>query len=67
MTDLVFLVLLIVLAYWHKDVLLYCLAGFSIVIYAVTQALTFNLQPMTIILVVFGIYCFVKAKYDKKK
>lgn len=64
---LVFLVLasLVGLAYWHRDRLLYVLAGLALLVYGVSQFID-NIY-IGLLFIILGIYSFVKAAVDRRK
>jgi len=61
---LAIVVLLVVLAFWHRQPILYVLAGFSFILYGFTLWTTSSY--LSILLVVAGLALFVKTK-DKYK
>lgn len=65
MLTLIPLVLISLLAFWHRDRLLYILTGFALLIFGFSFYRTS--VYISIILALLGIYCFVKAAWDKKK
>lgn len=59
------LILLSILAFWHRDRLLYVLTGFAFLIFGFSFYRTS--VYISIILAILGVYCFVKAAWDRKK
>lgn len=53
------------LAFWHRDRVLYILTGFAWLLFGFDFYRTS--AYVSIILAMLGIYCFVKAAWDRKK
>ena len=62
---LVVIIFLVILAFWHRDPIMYVLAGFSFILYGFTLWTTS--WYLSILLVVAGMALFVKARVDRKK
>lgn len=61
---LVIIVLLVILAFWHREPILYVLAGFSFILYGFT--LWTISSYLSILLVVAGLALFVKTRVKRK-
>jgi len=62
---MVIIILMVVLAFWHRDPIMYVLAGFSFILYGFTLWTTS--WYLSILLVVAGMGLFIKAGIDRKK
>jgi len=52
-----------ILAFWHRDRLLYIISGFAWIVFGFSFWTTSHY--LSILLVLGGIYNFIKAKWDK--
>ena len=65
LVGLAIIIMLVILAFWHRDPIMYVLAGFSFILYGFTLWTTS--WYLSILLVVAGMALFVKARVDRKK
>lgn len=61
---LAIILLLVILAFWHRDPIMYVLAGFSFILYGFSLWTTSGY--LSILLVVAGIALFVKARVKRE-
>lgn len=62
---LALVLLIVVLAYWHRDMWLYILAGMASITFAATY-ITTDLY-IGLLFILFGVYQFFKAALDRRR
>lgn len=67
--DLYIILLLVGLAWWHRDWVAYALSGFALIIFALSymEVIDSMVTPLGLILIALGCYSFFKALWDRSR